>query len=224
MRMHYALKHKVANQLGNSSKRVLNKTKKVRVLSFGTTQSSHVKTNESHQKRAYKPSTKKTKSTSKIAKVKAKRAVKKNKKKAVKKNPTVKRTVNDNNGPADTTPTTDNSGNSADTAAPATQTTTDTPNTANQSVPGGTVVGTNDQSANSQQTTQSAADAQNAKLDQEAQSANTRLQPWYTGTAAVANVGQNLYYVTGAVSNVVGQVIATIGTVAQVVSTIRNLF
>ncbi|WP_052127827.1 hypothetical protein [Lentilactobacillus curieae] len=61
------------------------------------------------------------------------------------------------------------------------------------------------------------------KKNQEAQDANTRLQPWYTGTAAAANVGQLAYYVTGSVSNVVGQGTAIVNSITGVISAIRSL-
>ncbi len=60
-------------------------------------------------------------------------------------------------------------------------------------------------------------------MDDQAKSANIRLQPWYTGTAAAANVGQLLYYITGSVSNVVGQGTSIVGAITSIVSTLRNL-
>ena len=61
------------------------------------------------------------------------------------------------------------------------------------------------------------------KINQAAQDANTRLQPWYTGTAAASNVGQLAYYVTGSVSNVVGQGTAIVNSITGVISAIRSL-
>lgn len=85
---------------------------------------------------------------------------------------------------------------------------------------------------NSSQQVQSSANATNEEnssedvndqMDDQAKSANIRLQPWYTGTAAAANVGQLLYYITGSVSNVVGQGTSIVGAITSIVSTLRNL-
>ncbi|GAY71963.1 hypothetical protein [Lentilactobacillus kosonis] len=65
--------------------------------------------------------------------------------------------------------------------------------------------------------------AEDQKLNQEAQNANIRLQPWYTGTATAANVGQVVYYTTASVSNVVGQATSIVNSITGVASALKSL-
>ncbi|MFT8994326.1 hypothetical protein [Lentilactobacillus hilgardii] len=137
-------------------------------------------------------------------------------------------TTTTNTAPATST----NDANTGSSSTPSTSTgTTDSNQTSSNNTtsfnPQSTKISTGSNAVNGQQTQQSqqaTQEAKDAQLDKEAQSANTRLQPWYTGTAAAANVGELAYYVTGSVSNVVGQGTAIVGAVTNVISTIRNLF
>ncbi|MCI1923192.1 MAG: hypothetical protein LKJ64_03870 [Lentilactobacillus buchneri] len=142
-------------------------------------------------------------------------------------------TTNNKTTTTNTAPTTStNNANTGSSSTPSTSTgTTDSNQTGSNNTtsfnPQSTKISTGSNAVNGQQTQQSqqaTQEAKDAQLDKEAQSANTRLQPWYTGTAAAANVGELAYYVTGSVSNVVGQGTAIVGAVTNVISTIRNLF
>jgi hypothetical protein len=142
-------------------------------------------------------------------------------------------TTNNKTTTTNTVPATStNNANTGNSSTPSTSTgTTDSNQTSSNNTtsftPQSTKISTGSNAVNGQQTQQSqqaTQEAKDAQLDKEAQSANTRLQPWYTGTAAAANVGELAYYVTGSVSNVVGQGTAIVGAVTNVISTIRNLF
>ena len=61
------------------------------------------------------------------------------------------------------------------------------------------------------------------KLNDQANNANTRLQPWYTGSSIMLNLSQITYYLTGSVSNVVGQGTAIIQTGTNVLGTVLGL-
>jgi hypothetical protein len=61
------------------------------------------------------------------------------------------------------------------------------------------------------------------KLNDQANNANIRLQPWYTGSAIALNLSQIAYYLTGSVSNVVGQGTAIVQTGTGLLSTIFSL-
>lgn len=128
--------------------------------------------------------------------------------------------VGENKGNADNKSKTDNTSDQVDNGNTLTSSQNSTTSQGSSSTSTNTTGNaTSTNSDNSQQS----ADSLNQQLDKDAKSANTRLQPWYTGTAAASNVGQLLYYLTGSVSNVVGQGTAIVSTLANVITAIRNL-